>query len=923
MTFVPSIAAGLCALFASTAEPVRIPFSVENNFAVERPATVATGGIPLPQGLVRSTTELRLYTKDGEAVALQAEPLGLPWPDGSLRRVLIHFPTPPLGAKASREYELTKGEDPSPVSAALQIESATDGGIWVNTGRLKLRFDAKPQGAAFWPAMAEGINEGGQWSRLWENGATISARADREHMTPEEFRATGREPNSLWSFGLGGKASPERPAGQFHHQYILPQKTTAWVDWSEKIERGIDYSEDFTGECRFVWEERGPLRAVLRIEPVRPPEEGRFGFTARWYFAAGSDLARLELTVVNYESHYEIPVPETRNLLISNTKHLRELTLSWGLAYPVASVAVSMPEGDGIVEVDHPVADGGIRWLQDSAERFQVGGEAAKTVDGRLSGGFVLQSEIQGSPSMALAMRWFWEIFPKGFSYDPKGNAVTLELWPKDTTQRPFPYTPGRRRTYALTVGAAGDVSVVTAEARQPLMPWLEPEVANGTGVDLPYIEMDAGEFPSWRIYAENTYNRYQQERLYGDLDFGDHAGWSRFSRASNYHGVPNEFLMFYRSSGDYRFWDIAEAGIYHNVDVDTIHWGERLGEPYKQHTRMEDHASIIPLGGIANWNHADMNYYFLTGNRRVGETVSETLHYLLDRGGVREGTWVPYRATTLPFKHLIHGYELVGSETVLGEKYPHLWKGKMAEERPLRWSEEDARELWKRIDGIARYLLRAIEGNESDPTFQHSAFQASYPSEAFWRLWRLTDDPLAAEGVERYSSYYYDTFVLPSGTPFYSAHPIQPADSKYRPWYDEADIPAAAALDVTVDDRFAEAARAPLNWRLQVYGVAIGYYGFGSTIPTTLWYLREFGESDQTLSVMRSDRSAEEVIAKLKALMDEADSVEGREGAVQELIRVLINEGDYAQAESLLSEARAIPRFNVLREYLERKRAN
>src|SRR5690606_11353673 len=114
-----------------------------------------------------------------------------------------------------------------------------------------------------------------------------------------------------------------------------------------------------------------------------------------------------------------------------------------------------------------------------------------------------------------------------------------------NTDARPFPFTPGRQRTYVITVGGSQDVLQTAANARQPLRAWTPPAESNLTEVDFPIIEIDHPAFPSWRSYVEATWQRYEANRLYGDLDFGDVQGWTPYSRSSNYHGIPHEFLNF------------------------------------------------------------------------------------------------------------------------------------------------------------------------------------------------------------------------------------------------------------------------------------------------------------------------------------------------------------------------------------------
>lgn len=76
---------------AINVEPFRVPLLVAEDEGVARIAEPVSGGIPLPRGAVRDPAELVVLDPAGSPVPCQAHQLGIGWPDGSLKWVLIQF----------------------------------------------------------------------------------------------------------------------------------------------------------------------------------------------------------------------------------------------------------------------------------------------------------------------------------------------------------------------------------------------------------------------------------------------------------------------------------------------------------------------------------------------------------------------------------------------------------------------------------------------------------------------------------------------------------------------------------------------------------------------------------------------------------------------------------------------------------------
>jgi hypothetical protein len=75
----------------AAAKPFAVALHVREDAGVARIAEPLASGLPLPQGAVFNPADLRVTSPTGQPVPCQAHQLGLSWPDGSLRWVLVQF----------------------------------------------------------------------------------------------------------------------------------------------------------------------------------------------------------------------------------------------------------------------------------------------------------------------------------------------------------------------------------------------------------------------------------------------------------------------------------------------------------------------------------------------------------------------------------------------------------------------------------------------------------------------------------------------------------------------------------------------------------------------------------------------------------------------------------------------------------------
>ena len=113
-----------------------VELSVREPLGVDRPRYPVTMGVPFPQGVLNSVSNLRVEA-DGEALPLQARPLAV-WPDDSVKWVLLDFQRD-LAYAADNRCRLYYGEgvqaEPKPETAVTVNE--TNDSVEVNTGPLQ------------------------------------------------------------------------------------------------------------------------------------------------------------------------------------------------------------------------------------------------------------------------------------------------------------------------------------------------------------------------------------------------------------------------------------------------------------------------------------------------------------------------------------------------------------------------------------------------------------------------------------------------------------------------------------------------------------------------------------------------------------------------------------------------------------------
>ncbi|MBB6093659.1 hypothetical protein HNQ60_002540 [Povalibacter uvarum] len=200
-------------------------------------ATGQTWGMPWPRGKHRASTRFSVRDASGSRVAVQTWPIAY-WPDGSLKWTA--HATSATASLGAGPFEVVPQAAKSPDSSSLSVRE-TDASIEIDTGVLRCRL--RRTGKVFIETIARGDRN------VLRDAQLVVLRQDR----------------------------PETDA------------------------LGAIARESFDSEIeRVTVEQRGPIRAVVKIEGKHASANGRrwLPFVVRLYFYAGSDAVRVIHTFI-------------------------------------------------------------------------------------------------------------------------------------------------------------------------------------------------------------------------------------------------------------------------------------------------------------------------------------------------------------------------------------------------------------------------------------------------------------------------------------------------------------------------------------------------------------------------------------------------------------------------------------------------
>jgi len=316
-------------------------------------------------------------------------------------------------------------------------------------------------------------------------------------------------------------------------------------------------------------ETAGRLRASLLLRGSLRSEAGRRAFQFRLRATVFSGLARVRLepmVVVDAES--------------GMLHRIRELRLS--LLLPARPQRVRIGGEPGWEGAPGPR----VRLLQRDDAHYVFQGAHG---EGGRAPGWAEVADRGGA--VAVALREFWQQWPKSLEALPDGLAVGLlprfeagefdHMGPWYKHQYLFEgdcyrLRTGQARRWEVWVDLAGDGAPLARSANAPLVPAAEPTQALATGVwgrIAPAGVPDMADYDPW---VEGLFRSYcaaiENERDYGAMNWGDWFGERKVNWGNLEYDAPSQLLVQFARTADPRYFYVADAAVRHMCEVDVVH---------------------------------------------------------------------------------------------------------------------------------------------------------------------------------------------------------------------------------------------------------------------------------------------------------------------------------------------------------------
>jgi hypothetical protein len=580
------IAGSLCA------QTLDVPLTVAETAGVARRAEPVTFGAPLPQGLVKDTTRLRLFAPGGQPAPASFRAANRWAADGSVQWVHCDFfADVPASGKSVYRLRLSDAAHPPP-PATLNVASGPDR-VTVNTGAIEFT--------------------------VHRNGHLLDAPGLRDAdfllRTDERIYKASQWPDSELS------VEEQNPL-----RVVL--KRTGSHGWVNRKDKALDY--------------------VVRI-----------------YAYAGQSHIRLVHSFVNRQG--------------SKLSEFVRLDGLWLQARLDTRPAPALVE--------------------------QLGAEPRRT--GWFEAGGV-----------GFGLRWFWQLYPKGFEARPDGR-VRLALFPESA--RPQNIYTGVAKTHEMILSLDG--KDLSAHLDHPLHAAAEPKwYTRDTGALGRLVESSpeairprfwplVEKYDRWLTASRDAVLAkrdkgfvFEGRRLdeYGMLNFGDamHKLVPDSSRPdygihwdTEYYDFPHALFLHYFRTGDMKSFTTAVESAAHLADVDISHWEPETGHhgaartgPGLNHWTRYSNGVFVSSGSWAFYkNESLFDRWLLTGDHWSRDVARLSADWGVEYNGL------DLQSNTRSIGHAL--FALLKAYEVLGDR-KYLDRANWVVECVHAWQEGDVEKL-------------------------------------------------------------------------------------------------------------------------------------------------------------------------------------------------------------------------------------
>ena len=274
-----------------------------------------------------------------------------------------------------------------------------------------------------------------------------------------------------------------------------------------------------------------------------------------------------------------------------------------------------------------------------------------------------------GNAGVSLAVRDFWQNYPKGISLD--GSGIDLHICPplkKDAYPRggeiedrlyyylldgryKLKYGVSRTHEFWLHFRSAGSKPPADFAETVQAPPLYSVSLAafNKSRAFTQLPAKDPSPFPPYEKWVDAAQQAYaedrQASRAYGMLNYGDWFGERTYNWGNMEYDAPWCFLQEYLRGGHPDFYTWAEEAVRHLVDVDTCHHSPNPGEVDTQYLHCVGHTGNYYPDGYREsaifsgrssvshtWVEGSFLYGLLSGDARALEGAMATSNRLVGR---------------------------------------------------------------------------------------------------------------------------------------------------------------------------------------------------------------------------------------------------------------------------------------------------
>ncbi len=438
---------------------------------------------------------------------------------------------------------------------------------------------------------------------------------------------------------------------------------------SDRVDVKFSLTDSKGANCNGIVESvevqtKGKIRSTLLLKGAfySPDGERVFGFRMRVSVFAGLSKVYLEPQIlVNPEKG-----------VIQN---IRSLKLEVIPLDPMRSASIGGAPGWR----GKPASS--LRLFQFDDENYRF--EGAKGKGSKASGWAQIND---GKGTIAIALKDFWQQWPKSIEVDSKG--LTIGLFPEFKEgsfnhMKPwykyqylfedncYRLRKGQAPRWQVWLDLSGDGPSLVSSANAPLVPSADPAQAIATGAwgyVAPAGSPGMKEYDDWseNLFDNGYCHSIKAQRDYGQMNWGDWFGERGCNWGNHEYDTPKHILMQFARTGDPKYFYVGDAAARHTSEVDVIHFvnddlrkyfGEDSGDrpaypvrPGMVHQHCVGHVSgfysverirelyvSLGVGNSKNpylclspynlghiWTHGMVLDYFLTGDPWMKETVEK-----------------------------------------------------------------------------------------------------------------------------------------------------------------------------------------------------------------------------------------------------------------------------------------------------------